>query len=316
MSEPRIHHYIPQCYLKGFSVGGSKKSKLVVFDYEKRKRFETVPRNICAQRDYNRINVEGQDPGAIEKKYAEIESEIARSLKNLNEGASFEGDDKFNILYLMAMIVTRSPSQRENLRQFEERVIKQMMLLNVQTKERWESSNSQAGLEDTIGYEAAKKFAEDGAYTISATNEHHIQLEMKGTDVVFDNLTPRGWRLFRANHETGPFITSDLPVRLVWKNIENEPELLRRPPGFGLMGTAVVFPVSRSIAILGTFEDDEDQEVETSLNAVANSNTLALFHFDRFVIASDRNFNYLAEDGSIARGQSFFDVLDRRKVDG
>jgi uncharacterized FlaG/YvyC family protein len=123
MSEPRIHHYIPQCYLKGFSVGGSKKSKLVVFDYEKRKRFETVPRNICAQRDYNRINVEGQDPGAIEKKYAEIESEIARSLKNLNEGASFEGDDKFNILYLMAMIITRSPSQRENLRQFEERVI-------------------------------------------------------------------------------------------------------------------------------------------------------------------------------------------------
>ena len=304
MGEARIHHYIPQCYLRGFTSGGGKKSKLTVFDYKNRKRFESIPKNVCAQRDYNRIDVEGQDPNAIEKKYAEIESEIAKSLKRVSEGASFTGDDRLNILYLMAMVVTRSPSQRENLRQFEERVLKQLMRLNVQTKERWESTISDAGVDDTIGYEAARKFVEDDAYRINASTAHHIELEMKGSDAVLENLEPRAWRVFRADETTGPFITSDLPVNLLWADIENNSDLVNRPPGFGLMGTAVVFPISKRVAVLGTFEGT-DEEVEPDPYAVANVNTLAIARFEKFVMASSRDFKYLKENGSISEGRDF-----------
>ena len=313
MSEARIHHYIPQCYLKGFTAGGGKKSKLTVFNRKDRSRFESIPRNVCGQRDYNRISIEGQDPNAIEKTYALIESELAKSLKSIIEGAPFAGDDKSNILYLMAMIVTRSPSQRKNWEQFEQRVLKQLMQLNVQTEGRWDSSVCQAGVNDELGDEAARKFVEDDAFSIGPTKEHQIELEMKATDVVFDNLTPRGWRVLRVNQKISPFITSDLPVHLFWTDMGSNPSLFHRPPGFGLMGTTVVFPISRNVTVLGTFEDKKDIEVDLDLHSVATINSLILTRYERFVMASSRDFKCLAADGSIVNGQTFLENVDQAK---
>ena len=62
----RNHHFVPQFYLKGFARPRSKDGRLTVFDLKTRKSFATRPRNVAARRDYNRIEIEGQDPNAIE----------------------------------------------------------------------------------------------------------------------------------------------------------------------------------------------------------------------------------------------------------
>ena len=51
----RHHHYLSQCYLKGFTKGGSKKSKLKVFDLRNKKIFETIPRNVGGIRSIVRV---------------------------------------------------------------------------------------------------------------------------------------------------------------------------------------------------------------------------------------------------------------------
>ncbi|MFZ3064317.1 MAG: DUF4238 domain-containing protein [Nitrospirota bacterium] len=63
----RHHHYLSQCYLKGFTKGDSKKSKLTVIDFREKKLFETTPRNVGGIRDFNRIDIEAIDQNALEK---------------------------------------------------------------------------------------------------------------------------------------------------------------------------------------------------------------------------------------------------------
>ncbi|WP_256026020.1 MULTISPECIES: DUF4238 domain-containing protein [Enterobacteriaceae] len=46
MSVARHHHFLSQCYLKGFTSNGGKKSKLTVIDLKERKTFESNTRNV------------------------------------------------------------------------------------------------------------------------------------------------------------------------------------------------------------------------------------------------------------------------------
>lgn len=61
----RAHHFISQCYLKGFTRNGSKKSKLFVIGLEQLRSFETRPENVAHRRDFNRI--EGLPPEELEQ---------------------------------------------------------------------------------------------------------------------------------------------------------------------------------------------------------------------------------------------------------
>lgn len=88
----RHHHYLSQCYLKGFTNGKAKKSKLIVFDLREKKSFETIPRNVGGMRDFNRVNVEGVDQNHIEKALADFEGKAATALKKLEETSDFVGE--------------------------------------------------------------------------------------------------------------------------------------------------------------------------------------------------------------------------------
>ncbi len=99
----RHHHYLSQCYLKGFTKGGGKKSKLTTIDLREKKHFETIPRNVGGMRDFNRIDVDGVDQNILENSLAEFEGAAASALRKLEETAVFEGETKDLILNLIAI---------------------------------------------------------------------------------------------------------------------------------------------------------------------------------------------------------------------
>src|SRR4051812_34396398 len=99
----RHHHYLSQCYLRGFTQGNLKKSKLTVIDFHKKNHFETTPRNVGGIRDFNRVDIVGVDQNVIESSLAEFEGNAASALRNINEGGSFSGDDRDLILNLIAL---------------------------------------------------------------------------------------------------------------------------------------------------------------------------------------------------------------------
>ena len=107
----RNHHYIPQCYLRGFLDPSLRKEQLHVIDKIEVRRFVTTPRNVGSQRDFNRVNILGQPIDAAEKLFAEIDGKIARILKDVKENATLpEGVDMVTLFLDILSTLKRGDS--------------------------------------------------------------------------------------------------------------------------------------------------------------------------------------------------------------
>lgn len=308
----RHHHYLSQCYLKGFSKGRSKKSKLKVFDLAQLKEFETIPRNIGGIRDFNRIDAEGVEPDALENAFAEFEGEAAKALRELADGKPFERETKTIILNLIALFAARSPERRAHFAKFETQVMERVMDLTLATKEQWESQIKRMrkdgyNIADSPTYEEVKQFHDSKEYTIEFAREHHIRLELTVLDSILDCLGGRKWMLIQANEETGYFVSSDNPVYLTWKEPEKIPLFYRQSPGFGLKGTLVFFPVTKDLALIGEFEGQEGI-YPGCIELVASINSGLILNSNKQVYAPSNRFFFLGAGGHLLPGNKILKV--------
>ncbi len=305
-SEARNHHWIPQCYLKGFAKSRSKNAQLFVADVFSRKSFVTVPRNVASARDFNRIDAAGVDANHIESAYADFEGLAAQALARMDEKRGFGNEEDHNlVLNLIALFSVRNPRMRENMRQFQEQVAKQIMSLTVASKERYESSmagairSGEVKPNADVTYESMREFIDGEHYTIDVPTTRHVQTELKLAETVLPLLGERSWLLFRAGADSGGFVTSDHPVSLYWSDARDRGHFY--PPGFGLKDTEVLFPVSHELAMVGTFDGPRGVHDATP-NQVALANGITVMHGHRQIYARDDRFQYAYVPGDIRRG--------------
>lgn len=302
----RHHHYLSQCYLKGFTSGISKKSKLTVINVREKKHFETIPRNVGGLRDFNRIDV-GGDQNALEKFLSEFESSAATALRKVEEGAALEGEVRELILTLVALLAIRSPERREHWRQFQTQIVERVMDLTLANKECWESQIRQlkeSGKEvnEGVSYEDAKRFHQSKAYTIEVAREHHIHMEFVGVDAIFPFLDQRKWLVVKSTDETGPLITSDNPVNLTWREPEKIPPFYRNSPGYGMKDTRVYFPLSKNLALIGEF-DGAEGVVEGTRDFIAALNSKVIFFACNQLYTPKLNFYFCGRHGDLLEGK-------------
>ena len=298
-NQARNHHWVPQCYLKGFAKSRSKNAKLFVIDAIERKTFQTIPRNVASERDFNKIEVAGVDPNHIESGYAHFEGQVDKALERLCANRQLcNAEDRNLILNLIALLAVRNPLMREHSRQFQERVLKQMMHLTVAKKERYEASLHRAkrdgdvSPEAELSYEAMCDFVERDHYTIEVSTTRHVEQELKLVDTVLPLLGARKWQLLRAPPSAGGFVTSDHPVVLLWSEPKDRGPF--HSPGFGLRGTEVIFPVSSELAMVGTFEGQANV-VDVEPGIVAHVNGIIIAYSHRQIYARDDRFWYIQD---------------------
>lgn len=315
--EARNHHWVPQCYLKGFAKSRSKNAQLYVVDMYARSAFTTVPRNVASARDFNRIEVDGFAPNHIEARYADFEGLAARALQKMDEANGFGNAEEHNlVLNLIALLAVRGPVMRENVRRFQERVVKLMMSHTVATKERYDSSfgkAAQAGFvesDNDITYESMREFVEGEQYTIEVPTTRHVELELDLVDTILPLLGRRTWLLLRAPVGGAGFVTSDHPVGLQWT--EQRKRGMFSSPRFGLRGTEVIFPVSQSLALVGTFDGRHGiQDIEAEQVALVNG--VIISHAHRQIYARDDRFVYMLTRGAPRRGVDLLRDLHGRE---
>lgn len=303
----RQHHFLSQCYLRGFTNNGSKNSKLTVIDISQKKHFETTPRNVGGARDFNRIDIEGVDQNILEKSLADFESDAAISLKAVTEGASFAGKEKDTILTLIGLLAIRSPQMRENMRQIEAEIAERIMSISLATKERWESQIEQVRknggtLSDNITYEDMVKFHKEKPYTIEVAREHHIQVEMKMLQPVVSLLMMRDWSLIRANTDSGAIITTDRPVLLDYHEPDKVPPFFQNSPGFGLKNTFIYFPIAKNVSLLGNFSD-KSRTIEADQKLIATLNARMAHSANKQIYAPNLDFPLIGREGKIVSGK-------------
>ncbi|MCL1622608.1 DUF4238 domain-containing protein [Ralstonia pseudosolanacearum] len=308
----RNHHYVPQCYLKGFARSRSKNAQLYVVDAAHRRAFTTTPRNVAAQRDFNRIEVLGHDPNLIETRYAEFEARLAPMLVRLDAAGDFANQDDLHLaLELVGLLAVRNPRQREQMRRFHADVARRVMDLALATPERWASQVRQAQaaghLEAVdVPYAEMREFVEQERYEVEVPTTRHVHQELQMLEALVPLLRQRSWCLLRAGAQSGGFVTSDHPVTLRW----NDPALAGGfyGPGYGLSDTSVVCPLSHQLALLGTF-DGRSGALELSDSTVAAVNSLTIGHAASQIYAQSDRFFYADTDGAPQRGNTLLDVL-------
>src|ERR1700730_7576558 len=113
-TEARKHHYVPQMYLSGFA---NAKGQLWASDASIRKAFPVGPANIAAERDWNKIEIDGVPRDALEKELGKFEGVIAPTIKRVRETASFgkDGQDREGIINLVTLLAVRNPRTREGI---------------------------------------------------------------------------------------------------------------------------------------------------------------------------------------------------------
>jgi hypothetical protein len=148
----RNHHYVPQCYLKGFTKD-QKKPRLFVVDRKGTAPFFTHPRNVASRRDFHRINVEGLPADTLESAFSAFEGDLDNALRTATEQQSVGGETKNYLLNLIALIAVKNPRKRENMREFRAAIARKILALSLAFREMWEEQIARARKDGAINSE-------------------------------------------------------------------------------------------------------------------------------------------------------------------
>jgi len=305
--QARHHHYIPQFYLRGFLPTGQKKPKLTVIDLNEQRVFLTGTRGVGGIRDFNRIEAEGVLPDSLENSLSPFERQVATALKKIEEQHSLADKQIFDIIiYFIAFLAIRDPLVRTNVANSQASLTKMILASILADKERYESTLLKAkqdgvDIEEYVLYEEMKEFFYSDEYHIVVPKESHIDMEFKCIDTILPYLFGRGWILFVADGNAGPFVTCDRPVVLEWKHPESVPPFYRHRPGFGLKDIRVIFPVSQNIAMIGEF-DTPNKVIVAKRGLVSRVNTEVIRFARSQVYAPNTLFSFIDKKGDIRPG--------------
>ena len=99
-TNPKNQHYVPRVYLKNFSIKIKKEYSLYVYKKDDNNIFKTNIKNIAAEKDFYTVNNkkdnEGKeiDPYKYENIYSSIESELNKTLQEINQKNNFLCNEK------------------------------------------------------------------------------------------------------------------------------------------------------------------------------------------------------------------------------
>ena len=278
---------MPRCWLAGFTESGEKDGRLFVTDLSRRKQWPSTPENAGHIRDFYRLSEPVPDPVVVEKFFSELESQVAPLLKSLDSERRAPSQDELDaLLYFMAFQWVRVPRFRPFTLQVLDRLAREKIAQDLQTRETWIAGLKEAGMDPNdpgADYEAMKRFFESGEFNITAETDWYVQRAFKDAEGIAPLLRERYWGA--SFSDNGRFIASDNPVAL------------EGPKGemVGFKNAEFVFyPVSRHVFLTGTLV--RMPRPRFNLNFIAQTNTMMLLTADAQVYSHVSDFSWADEN--------------------
>lgn len=307
MSQPRKHHYCPESYLARFTDDGNKTGVLWVTDREKKEVRKSKPKEQGHQRDFYRVDVgTKEDPFFLEKEFSKIEGEAGLAIDHIVSSAALPSVEKMEyLLSFVGLLAVRNPTFRNKFGSFRERAAKMVVDIACATKERFEyhkhkMRESGTEVSEEVSFEQMRSFIERDQFSVETPQNEHLQSMMTSASAIVDLLYKRSWGIVFA--KDGEFVCSDNPVTLLWSIPLGG---FWRSPGFGLRKTEVAVPLSKTLALVGTFEDLPFQVSEFDRLGVANFNSAISARANRFVYSAANDFIWKRDDDKILGVQEY-----------
>lgn len=291
MSTARHHHYIPQWYLSGFTDTSTSEGYITVHDIVENRDFRTRPHGVGGERDFNRVEVEGLPPDALEQAWTKFETPASKAVRRIiNAGNLDNRDDLTYLLNLVALLAARNPRFRGIQNQFLDRILRLMGQQIVANEERFKRIIYQArkdgvDIPEDVSYEQIKDFIDRNEFDIQIPREQNIQQEIDVVGTLINLLNRRNWSLYTPISPESHFVSCDHPVVLSWRDPNMQGSI-----GYGLTNTEVTFPISKKYLIIGIFENDLDPFYEVPNEIVAFANSQRLNSAQRHVYSSGNSY--------------------------
>jgi Protein of unknown function (DUF4238) len=270
MKGPKLHHYVPQFYLRRFT---DASGQLCLWDRDRDRVFRTRPNGVAAENNFywhEELAELGHDPLVMEKQFSQLEGEVAQITGQWLE-------------WLRDM----KPMEKIEVPDINRELVSLYIALQF--------------LRTADAREILAAFAEQNVYRkpVAEAEKRLLHLSMLWEDSVRDELAERirdaTW-LFGRNVTATPFITSDNPVAFrtgdhaMWLKV-----------GMYNDGTYSVFPMAPDIVMychpkesqfekLGRF-DCCLSPVTFTEEMVESENSGQVFMASRFVISSRDSFD-------------------------
>ena len=290
MSVPKNHHYISKFYLKNFTKSGCSKQTLSAYHKDKITYFKSNPKTICYIKNFNKISFPGKEY-IVETEQSKIESILAVSFKEVIETKEYPNDEQLtHILNFIALVSLRNPKTRAKFDKLYIDIADKFMSMTMKSEKTYKEECLQAGIkeEDIIDYEKQKKFIEDKSrYTLEVKQEVHIKSELKAIEDLVNILYQRNWYIIVSDETIGEFITSDYPVSIAPLNKSDNLQHI----GFGIKNTEVCFPISKYLAFVGVFEDNEQKKFIATKDIINKINK-ATYDFANKQIFSTKKIDF------------------------
>ncbi len=266
-------HFVPRFYLEGFRATDAD-GRIYVFPL-RGATWRDIPERLCWERDYYRVDgIEGIDPLAFERQFADFEGRAAEAVRATVAARELaRGDDYNTLMNFIALMASRVPQARDA----SDRVHEALERAREHGRQLLEAHGR------PIPERREETPAERQARTMNALFIAH--------EAILRPLANRNWSLIIA----GPgehFVTSDHPVYLGW-SVERGPGERGGflSPGFALPETEVVFPLHPTLALYGDFEHpgivrEADQEL------VGRTNARQVMNAMRYVLSSQPDFRW------------------------
>jgi hypothetical protein len=309
---PRRHHYLPQFYLAGFTDSGQRDGRLHVTSLEDGRRWIGTPPSVGHQRDFYRLDgVEGGE-FELEHAFAEIEGGAATAIKATIETRQLPVDDELSsyLINFVALMAARVPQTRENFARPLKRVWQMLLEIELSSRERFEALVQQARAAGEqipeVDYEHLRQSFREGRIVLEVSQAEHIQTLLNAAETLVPLLAARHWTLLFA---TGAeFITSDHPVALTW-TVPRPPSFYG--PGFGIAGTDVTFPLTKSIALLGRLAPQADDAIELDQRGVASLNSRTGMYARRIIVSGNPDHVWERDDQTIGNIDELVEAIRR-----
>ncbi len=265
MSEPRKHHFLPQFYLKGFSLD---RRGIYLLDKKQGKFFGCQIKDVAAIRDYHQLDVEElTDLYILEKRLATVEDNQAKLIKSLISDGITDSKHRYGLLEFLSIMRMRVPAVKEHIANSYSSMIKEVAL-RLQTSGKLPPPPP--GFEDklkieNLNIEIANWKCLEKMFALG-TNEKTISL-----------LAKMRITLYRAPTKLN-FVTSDQPVALY------HPTLFNSPYGAGPItpGVEITLPISSQLLLKLDHENGPDIEITATYEDVVEYNRRTLIMTQTF----------------------------------
>lgn len=266
MGKQTNHHFIPACYLKGFTNGGERDSRFWAFPKDGvKKTYGTNPNDTCSKNNYYKLE-NNTNSLLIEKWYGDVvEPKIGKFLDDLKLNMIFNKDNE-GFIWLLSSLFLRTPLWRNSI----ESPLRRCKEIAISMKSDI----------DTVG----------GNLDISGADfikDDIICIELEQIKTVANSLFYFNFKLCTTQDNIN-IITSDAPF------------ILANPDRkiFGLLstGTILLIPINKNMYIVGTKDIPLNGTYYASKYDVANINTIIWNASEERVFSNNERFIMLDND--------------------